>query len=100
MHGATWTKCARAGVLDLNAMTANSDILQAALTGYQAELTQIKQTMADIRRELKPTTAAAPVAPKHASRAKRKISAAGRKNIIAALKKRWAEYHKQQSTKS
>jgi hypothetical protein len=78
-------------------MRANSDLLQAALIGYQAELNRIQQAMAEIRRELKPSSDSAPAAPK---RTRRKMSAAGRKRIVAALKKRWAEYNRKKFAKA
>jgi hypothetical protein len=70
-------------------MPANRNILQAALIGYQAEISRIEQAIAEIRRELKPPSDGAPAAPK---RAKRKMSAAGRKRMAAAQKKRWAAF--------
>jgi hypothetical protein len=73
-------------------MKTDSDLLRAALIGYQSELARIKQAMADIRTQLEPSTA---VAAKPAARAKRKMSAAGRKRIAAAARKRWAEYNRQ-----
>jgi hypothetical protein len=78
-------------------MPANRNILQAALIGYQAEISRIEQAIAEIRRELKPPPDGAPAAPKPA---KRKMSAAGRKRMAAAQKKRWAEYRKQQLAKA
>jgi hypothetical protein len=72
-----------------------TDILQAALIGYQAEISRIEQTMAKIRAELKGSAGATPAAAP--MRAKRKISAAGRKKMAAAQKKRWAAYRQQKS---
>ena len=71
----------------------SSDLLQAALIGYQAEITRIHQAMADIRRELGGSagTTATP------TRAKRKLSAASRKKMAAAQKKRWAAFRQAQS---
>lgn len=78
-------------------MRANSDLLQAALIGYQAELGRIEQAMAEIRRELRGSAGTTASAPK---RAKRKMSAAGRRRITAAARKRWAEYNRQKSAKA
>lgn len=53
--------------------------------------------ISDIRRQLgtgEEAVAGEP-APKKARRKKRRLSAEGRANIIAALKKRWAEKHKE-----
>jgi hypothetical protein len=78
-------------------MPTNSDLLQAALIGYQTELARIEQTMAEIRRELTGSAGTAPEAPK---RAKRKMSAAGRRRIAAAARKRWAAYNRQRAAKA
>jgi cell division septum initiation protein DivIVA len=79
-------------------MPANSDILQAALIGYQAEITRIEQAMAEIRAELKGSAGASPSATP--TRAKRKISAAARNRMAAAQKKRWAAFRKQKLAKA
>ena len=76
-------------------MTTNDHtLLEAALIGYQHQASQIAEKIADIRRQLggKPTAAA----PKAAAvpGKKRSMSAAARKRIAAAQKKRWAEYHR------
>jgi hypothetical protein len=66
--------------------TSDPDLLAAALIGYQEILKQIESQIAELRRRLNVAPAAAAVpAPK-----KRRISATGRANIVAALKKRWA----------
>ena len=79
-------------------MPANSDILQAALIGYQAEINRIKQAMAEIRAELQGSAGAtSSVMPK---RAKRKTSAAARKRMAAAQKKRWAAFRQQKLAKA
>lgn len=75
--------------------------LQAALIGYQAKHDEITAKMAEIRKRI-------PGA-KHGGdepfplgnndplpRKKRKMSAAGRKAISVATKRRWAEFHKKQ----
>lgn len=77
----------------------NSDplLLQAALIGLQQMKAGIDGKISDIRRQLgtaKEVGAGEP-APKKAGRKKRRLSAEGRANIIAALKKRWAEKHKE-----
>lgn len=66
--------------------TPDTDLLEAALLGYQQKLKETESRIAELRRMLHgtPAAAAAPVAKK------RKLSAKGRANIIAALKKRWA----------
>ena len=78
-------------------MTTMLDIatLQAALIGYQAKHDELTAKMTEIRKQLggKPTRAPKTDA---APRKKRKMSAAGRKAISVATKKRWAEFHKKQ----
>ena len=67
--------------------------LEAALAGYQAQLAEIEQAMQDIRRKLgvRSSTEAAAVKPR------RKMSAAARRRIAMAQKKRWAEFKKRQA---
>jgi hypothetical protein len=73
-------------------------LLQAALIGLQQMKTDLDGKMSDLRRRLGMTAEAgnAQPSPKKAARKKRRLSAAGRANIVAALKKRWAKLHKQQ----
>ena len=67
--------------------------LQAALVGYQAKLDEITAKKAELRKRIRGRDEPFPLgAPPH--RKKRKMSAAGRKAISKATKKRWAEYHK------
>jgi hypothetical protein len=67
--------------------------LEAALIGYQHQLELIEAKVADLRRQLGGKSPAA--ATKNAgSGRKREMSAAARKRIAAAQKKRWAEYHR------
>lgn len=79
----------------------NSDplLLQAALIGLQQMKAGIDGKISDIRRQLgtgkKAEAGAGEPAPKKAGRKKRRLSAEGRANIIAALKKRWAQKHKE-----
>ena len=69
-------------------------ILQAALIGYQAELGRIDAAMDAIRSQLNGKTT-------HSSPAgigpKRVMSAAARKRIAEAQKKRWALFHSKHS---
>jgi hypothetical protein len=73
-------------------------LLQAALIGLRQMKANVDGKMSDIRQRL--GMAAEPddgrPAPKKALRKKRRLSAAGRANIIAALKKRWAERRKEE----
>lgn len=84
-------------------MNSDHSLLEAALVGYQEQITRIERAMADIRKQLGhrgPRTAspasAAAAAP--SDKPKRKMSAAARKRIAAAQKKRWAEYKKQKAS--
>ncbi len=76
--------------------------LEAALVGYQQHLQQIEEKMADLRRMLKQTSAAAPAA-KRARKAapkkqKHRMSAEGRARIAAAQRARWAKTKKAQKS--
>jgi len=77
-------------------MTLDPALLRAALIGYENQLAQINQAMADIRRQLKITGSTDPAPAKER---KRGMSAAARKRIAAAQKKRWAEYRKSKRSK-
>ncbi|MGA2769238.1 MAG: hypothetical protein ABSG26_00340 [Bryobacteraceae bacterium] len=75
----------------------DSETLQAALVGYQHQLDQIDAKMADLRGMLKAEARAAAEPAEAAPPArggKRPLSAAARKRIARAQRKRWAEYHK------
>jgi hypothetical protein len=73
--------------------------LQAALVGYQAKHDELTAKMADIRKRISSAKHGGdepfPLG-KHSQlpRKKRKMSAAGRKAISDATKKRWAAFHK------
>ena len=79
-------------------MASDHEILQAALIGYQVEIDRIDKLMADIRAQIGgrvPEASDSAFSPPEAEhRPRRKMSAAARKRIAAAQKKRWAEYHK------
>ena len=71
-----------------------------ALVGYRAKRDEIAQKMAEIERELgarhkSEPTSGTPTMASPARKPKRTMSAAGKKAIRAALKKRWAAYHAQ-----
>jgi hypothetical protein len=70
----------------------DSSLLQAALIGYRHQLSEIDAAMADIQKRLGPSSPSTDLTP--FPRKKRRLSAAGRKRIIAATKKWWAEYKK------
>ncbi len=73
-------------------------ILEMALVGYNAKREEVIQKMAEIERQLgirrigAPASKVAAEAPT-ATTPKRTMSAAGKRAIRAALKKRWAAFH-------
>src|SRR5450759_2637880 len=77
----------------------DSSVLEMALVGYNAKRDEVVQKMADIERQLgvRRKGASAPRAaaktPTAAAKPKRELSAAGKRAIRAALKKRWAAFH-------
>jgi hypothetical protein len=75
-------------------MKSDRLLLEAALVGYQARLTEIQRAIQNIRQMLGTTPAPARKA------VRRKMSAAGRRRIAEAQRKRWAEYKKQKARKA
>jgi hypothetical protein len=67
-----------------------TEILNAALENLTSKRHQIDEQIAEIRRQLTGSSNGASAGPEPASR-KRRISAAGRRAIAAAQKRRWAE---------
>ena len=86
------------------AQTAMSDsrILEAALIGLQHQLTQVDTKIADIRRKLgiRAPRVISPIAEPKPDRNKRKLSAAARKRISEATRKRWAAYRRKKAKSS
>jgi len=80
-------------------MKADQALLEAALVGYQSQINQIQEAMAEIRQQLAGGKAASatPAASAKQAKPRRTLSAAARKRIAAAQKKRWAEYKKRQA---
>lgn len=80
----------------------DNSVLEMALLGYNAKLNEVIEKMAEIERQLGvrhvSRTASRETATAPASKQKRKLSAAGKQAIRAALKKRWAAYHAKTST--
>jgi hypothetical protein len=84
-------------------MIKDRDILEAAILGYQAQISQIEGRIAGIKVQL--AGSPVPVAPPRDGggevsspheKPRRKLSAKARKVIGAAQKKRWAEWKKKQ----
>ena len=65
--------------------------LEMALVGYQVEKEKIESKIREIQSQLKGKPV---VAAKKAPGVKRVLSAAARRRISKAQKKRWAEHHK------
>jgi hypothetical protein len=74
--------------------TNDHALLEAALIGYQHQLDQIESKMAELRSQLGGKSPAAAAKTAAVPGRKRQMSAAARKRIAAAQKKRWAEYHR------
>ena len=80
-------------------MTDNRRLLELALKGLTAERESIDREIAEITAQMnggsEPVKTAAPSPT--SKRKPRKLSAAGRKAIIEATKRRWADYRKAQA---
>jgi hypothetical protein len=74
------------------------EILEAALIGLQHSLTVVDEKIKDLRRQLHGKAAGNNVVPasEGATRPKRVMTAAARRRIAAAQKKRWAAFRKVQ----
>jgi hypothetical protein len=79
--------------------TADTNMLQMALIGYEAERQKIQNKIAEIQARLNGRSgrAATPNAGASEPRTKRRMSAAARRRIAAAQKARWAEYRKKKA---
>jgi len=71
---------------------------EAALIGYEAERQKIQDKITELQRQVgsRAGRAAAPLAATPAGRGPRRMSAAARKRIAEAQKKRWAAYRRKQ----
>ena len=74
------------------------DLISAAIDGYEAQKTKIDEKIAELRSMLSGRSSAtaepsAEAPTKTKERKKRRLSAAGRKAIADAAKKRWAEFN-------
>jgi hypothetical protein len=72
-------------------------LLRAALIGLQQMKADIDGKMSDLRQRLGIGTDIAGPTPRKVARKVRRLSAAGRAHIIAALKKRWAARREEQA---
>jgi hypothetical protein len=71
-------------------MPFSNDIKQAALVGLRHRRDELGAQIAELERELHGNQDGQP-----APRKKRRISAAGRRSIAEASRRRWAEFHAQ-----
>ena len=74
------------------------EFLAAALVGYEQQRSQITERIAEIQRQLggRPVRAAVPSTNGTAPARRRTMSAAARKRIAEAQRKRWAAYRKEE----
>ncbi len=79
-------------------MALDQSLLHAALIGYQNQLAEIENAMAELRRKLRIASPAGAADNKAAPR-HRTMSPAARRRIAAAQKKRWAAYRKAKASK-
>jgi hypothetical protein len=70
-----------------------TEILTAAIVGFEAQKKQLDSQIAELRQMLSPTPGNGAVA--EPTKPQRKMSAAARRRIAAAQKKRWAEARKE-----
>jgi hypothetical protein len=80
-------------------IATDTGLLQAALVGYQHQKEQIEAKIAEIQRQIggrakAQAGTASPTSSEETPRKRKPLSAAARKRIAAAQKKRWAEFHK------
>jgi hypothetical protein len=80
--------------------TLSPEILSAALLGLEAQRQRLESQIADVRRLIGAGAVLPAAKEPKSSRTRRKMSAAARKRIREAQKKRWAAYHKAQEAPS
>ena len=68
-----------------------AEIITAAIDGFEAQKTRINEKIADLRALLTGGSAGTAATPVPTTRKRRKMSAAARKRIGDAQRKRWAE---------
>ncbi len=77
----------------------DNEILTAAIEGFEAQKQRIDAQIAEIRQQLHGGSAA-PAATPEPARKRRTMSAAGRKRVAEAQRKRWAAIKKQSGATS
>jgi hypothetical protein len=71
------------------ARTLTNEIITAAIAGFEAQKAKLDAQIAELRETLRGGSTAS-AAPPEPAKPKRKLSAAGRRAIAAAARKRWA----------
>ena len=74
---------------------ADRSILEAALIGFQHQLAAVEAKIAELRRRVRTADGNIPMLLPSLVRKKRRLSAAARKRMSEATKKRWAAYRRQ-----
>ncbi len=77
-------------MLRLRTSRLNPEIINAAIVGFEAQKRRIDEQIADLRRMLNSGAKNGGALPTPAKKRKRRLSTAGRKAIVEALRKRWA----------
>lgn len=70
-----------------------AEIINAAILGFEQQKRQIDTKIAELRAMLPGGTTQTAATPEPTKRKRRKMSAAGRKAISEATKRRWAAFH-------
>jgi len=69
----------------------NSEVISAAIAGFEAQKRRIDEQIEELRAELSGGSSQKAAPPANAERPRRKMSASARRRIAAAQRKRWAE---------
>jgi hypothetical protein len=75
------------------------ELLGAALEGLQQRLAEVDQNIAEVKRLLRSGPASPAAEPAHAGRRRRKMTAAAKRRIAEAQRKRWAAFRAQAAGK-
>jgi hypothetical protein len=78
---------------DMPTQKLTAEIITAAIEGFESQKRRIDDQIAELRALLPGGTAEIAATPEPATRKRRKMSAAGRKAVSEATKKRWAAFH-------
>jgi hypothetical protein len=78
---------------DMPTQKLTAEIINAAILGFEQQKRQIDTKIAELRAMLPGGTTQTAATPEPTKRKRRKMSAAGRKAISEATKRRWAAFH-------